>query len=103
MRKGSRVTVHKDGSGFDGMTGTIRSVDRGPSGPTAKAAGIPYLVWYLVKLDEYPAPGETPGIPTVELDNLAALLDKDTPVDPLGVSDEGCTWFRDSEVLPVLR
>jgi len=92
MRKGSRVTIEKTGSGFHGMTGTIRLVDRGPSGKTAKAAGIPYRVWYMVKLDDYPPVPDTPV--TVDIDDLAEIA-------PLGFSDEGAVWFRDKEVLPV--
>ena len=86
MRVGSRITVRKDGSGFDGMNGTVQRVDRGPTGRTAKAAGITYRLWYLVKLDEY-GTGEIPE-PTDEL---------------LGVSDEGGVWFRDQEIIPLLR
>lgn len=85
MRKGSRVNVTKEGSGFDGMVGTIRLVDRGPTGKIANAAGIEYKLWYLVELDHYKS---------VTVDDDSFLFTDD---------EQGCVWFRETEVLPVLR
>lgn len=84
MRKGSRVTIDKPGSGFHGMAGTIRLVDRGLR-KAAKADGFEPSLWYLVDLDELKTEPD---------------LTEDTFIL---TDDKGCVWFREKEVVPLQR
>lgn len=86
MRKGSRVTIEKDGSAFHGRFGTIRLVDRGPSAfDVHKVQLEPFdiCIWYLV-----------------EIDGLMPTMDESEELLTL-VSPGKCVWFREKEVIPL--
>lgn len=88
MRKGSRVTIEKADSGFHGKVGTIRHVDRGPSAfdiRKVRLEGFEISVWYLIELDD------KSGIP----------IGDGSVIPSLGISEEGCMWFRAKEVIPL--
>lgn len=88
MRKGSRVIIEKESTAVNGRTGTIRHVDRGPSAfdvRKVRLEGFEISVWYLVELDD------KSGIP----------LGDGSIIPSLGISEEGCMWFRAKEVIPL--